>query len=108
MLITKKKVFNSRTQAQTKLYGIDFDKALVKLNELSSTLLHNSSTWTFMKEVVVGGLVWRHPAGRPAKAYMFCGTGLGRHFEDYIPQRDRPAVTRSITNPPQYETRRDG
>ena len=27
MLITKKKAFNSRTQAQTELYGIDFDKA---------------------------------------------------------------------------------
>ncbi|WZZ60107.1 hypothetical protein YC2023_060214 [Brassica napus] len=39
-----KKAFNSRTQAQTELYGIDFDKVIVKLNELSSTLLHNSST----------------------------------------------------------------
>ena len=44
MLITKKKIFNSRAQAQTEFYGIDFDKALVKLNELSSTLLHNSFT----------------------------------------------------------------
>ncbi|WZZ08343.1 hypothetical protein YC2023_094264 [Brassica napus] len=38
-------VFSSRTQAQTELYGIDFDKALVKLNELSSTLLHNDRPW---------------------------------------------------------------
>ncbi|KAF2583833.1 hypothetical protein F2Q70_00036821 [Brassica cretica] len=29
-----------------------------------------------------GGLIRRRPAGRPAKAYIFYGTGLGRHFED--------------------------
>ena len=55
MLIKKNKAFNSRTQEQTYIYGIDFDKALVKFNEFSSTLLHNSFTWTFMKEAVVGG-----------------------------------------------------
>ena len=44
MLITKKKAFNSRTQAQTEFYGIDFEKNLVKLNELYSTLSQNSST----------------------------------------------------------------
>ncbi|WZZ27566.1 hypothetical protein YC2023_010967 [Brassica napus] len=27
-----------------------------------------------MKEAVVGGLIRRHPAGQPAKAYMFCGS----------------------------------
>ncbi|KAF3564864.1 hypothetical protein DY000_02017076 [Brassica cretica] len=27
-------------------------------------------------EAVVGGLIRRHPAGRSAKAYMFCDTGL--------------------------------
>ena len=82
MLITKKKAFNSRTQTQTELCGIDFDKALVKLNELSSTLLHNFFTRTLMKEAVTGSLIKRYSAGRPAKAYIFCGTGLGRHFED--------------------------
>jgi len=40
----KKKTFNSRTQAQTELCDINFDKDLVKLNELSSTLLNNFST----------------------------------------------------------------
>ena len=30
------------------------------------------------------------PAGRPAKAYMFCGTGLGRHFKDRIPRGTGP------------------
>ncbi|KAG5385580.1 hypothetical protein IGI04_037050 [Brassica rapa subsp. trilocularis] len=64
------------TQAQTELCGIDFDKTLVKLNELSSTLLHNSSTLTSMKEAVAGGLIRRHPAERSAKAYIFCGTAV--------------------------------
>ncbi|KAF3560151.1 hypothetical protein F2Q69_00015049 [Brassica cretica] len=39
---------------------------------------------------VVGRLISRHPAGRPAKAYMFCGTGLGRHSEDCSPHGTSP------------------
>lgn len=97
----KKKNFNSRLQTQTELYGIDFDKTLVKLNELSSTLLHNFSTRTFMKEVVVGGLIRRHPAGWPRMPYIFSGTGLGRHSEDSSPQGTRPLW------PAQWQTRRD-
>ena len=81
----QKKAFNSRTQTQTEVYDIDFDKTLVNLNELSSALLHNYSTWTFMKEAAVGGLIRRHLTGRSAKAYMFCGTGLGWHSEDRSP-----------------------
>ena len=73
-----------------KLCDIDFDKALVKLNELSSTLLHNSSTWTFMKEVVADGLIRRRPAERSAKAYIFCGTDLNRHFKDRSPCGTNP------------------
>ncbi|WZZ43771.1 hypothetical protein YC2023_040030 [Brassica napus] len=38
-----------------------------------------------MKEVVAGGLIKRRSARRPAKAYIFCGTGLGPHFEDRSP-----------------------
>ncbi|WZZ59790.1 hypothetical protein YC2023_059897 [Brassica napus] len=54
-------------------------------------------------EVVVGGLTRRHPAGRPAKAYMFCGTGLSRHSEDRSP-RGKSQLARLMTNPPRYET----
>ncbi|KAF2548106.1 hypothetical protein F2Q70_00021441 [Brassica cretica] len=56
-----------------------------------------------MKEAVVGGLIRRHPAGRPAKAYMFCGTGLA----DILRTAAREGQTRSMTNPPRYGTGHD-
>ncbi|WZZ51843.1 hypothetical protein YC2023_051950 [Brassica napus] len=43
-----------------------------------------------MKEDVAGGLIRRRPAGRPAKANIFRGTGLDRHFEDRSPRGTCP------------------
>ena len=86
MLITKKKLLTQERKHKQSFMALILIR-LVKLNELSSTLLHNFSTWTFMKEVVVGGLIRRHPAGQPAKAYMFYGMGLGQHSENCSPCR---------------------
>ena len=59
---------------------------LVKLNELSSTLLHDSYTWTFMKKALADNLIKRCPAN----AYIFCGTDLVRYFEDRSPRGTGP------------------
>ncbi|WZZ05118.1 hypothetical protein YC2023_091039 [Brassica napus] len=40
----------------------------------------------------VCGLIRRRPAGQPAKVYIFCGTGLGRHFEDRSPRGTGPLL----------------
>ncbi|WZZ42950.1 hypothetical protein YC2023_039209 [Brassica napus] len=39
--------------------------------------IRSSGDDNLSSEVVAGGLIRRHPAGRPAKAYIFCGTGTG-------------------------------
>ena len=82
----KRRLLTQERKHKLSFVALILIRLLVKLNELSSTLLHNSYTWTFMKEAVAHGLIRRRPTGRPAKAYIFCGTGLGWHFEDRSPR----------------------